>query len=103
MGLGISSIALSSLGDREKGYPKRQALWEKTKPCERFALVVWATEYLKGLSHKLPQFAPASSPSLRSPAPQAQDTILEISDQRSHAYDPKPKFSSESAKAEVPS
>ena len=29
MGFGISSIASSSLGDRKKGYPKRQALWEK--------------------------------------------------------------------------
>ena len=29
VGFGISSIASSSLGDRKKGYPKRQALWEK--------------------------------------------------------------------------
>ena len=29
--LGISSIASSSLGDRKKGYPKRQALWEQTE------------------------------------------------------------------------
>ena len=28
VGFGISSIASSSLGDRKKGYPKRQALWE---------------------------------------------------------------------------
>ena len=30
VGLGISSIASSSFGDRKKGYPKRQALWELT-------------------------------------------------------------------------
>ena len=30
VGFGISSIASSSLGDRKKGYPKRQALWEKS-------------------------------------------------------------------------
>ena len=30
MGFGISSVASSSLGDRKKGYPKRQALWELT-------------------------------------------------------------------------
>ena len=36
MRLGISSIASSSLGDREKGYPKRQALWELTLALGRF-------------------------------------------------------------------
>ena len=30
MGFWIFSIASSSLGDRKKGYPKRQALWELT-------------------------------------------------------------------------
>ena len=36
MGFGISSIASSSLGDRKKGYPKRQALWELTLALGRF-------------------------------------------------------------------
>ena len=36
VGFGISSIASSSLGDRKKGYPKRQALWELTLALGRF-------------------------------------------------------------------
>ena len=36
MGFGISSIASSSLGDRKKGYPKSQALWELTLALGRF-------------------------------------------------------------------
>ena len=36
VGFGISSIASSSLGDRQKGYPKRQALWELTVALGRF-------------------------------------------------------------------
>ena len=39
MGFGISSIASSSLGDRKKGYPKRQALWELTLALGRFPFV----------------------------------------------------------------
>ena len=39
VGFGISSIASSSLGDRKKGYPKRQALWELTLALGRFAFV----------------------------------------------------------------
>ena len=35
VGFGISSIASSSLGDRKKGYPRRQALWEKVEACSR--------------------------------------------------------------------
>merc|ERR1711966_106067 len=35
-GFGISSIVSSSLGDRKKGYPKRQALWELTLALGRF-------------------------------------------------------------------
>ena len=37
MGFGISSIASSSLGDRKKGYPKRQALWELALALGRFS------------------------------------------------------------------
>ena len=37
VGFGISSIASSSLGDRKKGYPKRQALWELTLALCRFS------------------------------------------------------------------
>ena len=40
MGLRISSIALSSLGDRRKGYPKWQALWELTLALGRFSIDV---------------------------------------------------------------
>ena len=39
VGFGISSIASSSLGDRKKGYPKRQALWELTLALGRFPFV----------------------------------------------------------------
>ena len=35
-GSGVSGIASSSLGDRKKGYPKRQALWELTLALGRF-------------------------------------------------------------------
>ena len=46
LGFGISSIASSSLGDRKKGYPKRQALWES----------FLATPRVRGaLSHGLPR------------------------------------------------
>ena len=34
--LGISGIASSSLGDKKKGHPKRQALWELTLALGRF-------------------------------------------------------------------
>ena len=37
MGFGICSIASSSLGDRKKGYPKRQALWELALALGRFS------------------------------------------------------------------
>ena len=37
VGFGISSIASSSLGDRKKGYPKRQALWELALALGRFS------------------------------------------------------------------
>ena len=39
MGFEIFSIASSSLGDRKKGYPKRQALWELTLALGRFPFV----------------------------------------------------------------
>ena len=35
-GFGISSIASSSRGDRKKGYPKLQTLWELTLALGRF-------------------------------------------------------------------
>ena len=42
VGFGISSIASSSLGDRKKGYPKRQALWELALALGRFSFgFVW--------------------------------------------------------------
>ena len=36
MGVGISNSASSSVGDRKKGYPKQQALWELTLALGRF-------------------------------------------------------------------
>ena len=37
-GYRISSNATSSLGDRKKGYPKQQALWELTLALSRFPI-----------------------------------------------------------------